>query len=416
VSALALVAPGLLSGTPTAGTAGSYPIQITATTNVDNATRAVTLAAPAILGPVTVMPVHAGGGTSLGWAVWAVDSTGVLWNGWQPSAGSAWSWAQLGSGFDPYLTPAVEPVDAGGATSGGFAVWVTDTSGNLWNGWQTSPGSAWKWANLGGGNLNAQGIAVEPVDAGGGHTGGFAVWLVNSLNWLVNGWQTAAGSGWKWAALSTSIIMQGTTPTVVPVDAGGGTTGGFAVWDIEWNGDLWNLWQTAAGSGWRWADMGGGNVGTQVIAVEPVDAGGATTGGFALWLVDGSGHLQNGSQTAAGSGWKWAELDSGNTYAGTPTVVPVEAGGATTGGFAVWADDSNSDLRYGLQTSTGSAWTFTTIYSPLGLSPVAEPAEAGGSTSTGFTVWVTVNTGALENGLQLLSPNSAWTWTNISAP
>jgi hypothetical protein len=109
-------------------------------------------------------------------------------------------------------------------------------------------------------------------------------------------------------------------------------------------------------------------------------------------------------------------LDSGNTYAGTPTVVPVEAGGATTGGFAVWADDSNSDLRFGLQTSTGSAWTFTTIYSPLGLSPVAEPAEAGGSTSTGFTVWVTVNTGALENGLQLLSPNSAWTWTNISAP
>jgi hypothetical protein len=362
---------------------------------------------PASYKTVAAMPVDATGATSGGFAVWAVDSNGTLWNGWQSSAGSAWSWAALHGGIRG--TPVVEPLDAGGGGSGGFAVWAVDTSGNLWNGWQTSAGSTWSWADLGGGNKGTPAVTVEPVDAGGGSSGGFALWLVDGSGRLMNGWQTSAGSSWHWASLGGG--MHG-TPAVEPVDAGGGSSGGFAAWAVDTSGNLWNGWQTSRGSGWDWADLGGGNAGTPAVTVEPVDAGGGTSGGFAVWLVDGSGRLMNGWQASAGSAWSWAALDSG--FQGTPAVEPVDAGGSTSGGFAVWAVDTSRNLWSGLQASAGSGWTWASLDSGLQGTAAAEPVDAGGATSGGFTIWAVDGNGVLWNGLQT-SPGSAWTWANVGA-
>jgi hypothetical protein len=355
------------------------------------------------------MPVDAGGGTSGGFAVWAVGASGTLWNGWQTSPGSAWSWAALRGGFQG--TVAVEPVNAGGGSAGGFAVWAVDTAGNLWNGWQTSAGSAWQWADMGGGNAGTPAVTVEPLNAGGGSAGGFAIWLVDGTGRLMNGWQTGSGSGWHWASMSGGF--QRMTPAVEPVNAGGGSAGGFTAWAVDTAGNLWNGWQTSSGSAWKWADMGGGNKGTPGVTVEPLNAGGASSGGFALWLVDGGGRLMNGVQSARGSAWSWSALDSG--VQGTPAVQPVDAGGGSAGGFAAWVVDAAGNLRNGLQSSPGSAWTFTSLHSGLSGTPAAEPVNAGGATTGGFTVWAVDPPGDLWNGLQS-SPGSTWTWTNIGVP
>jgi hypothetical protein len=201
-------------------------------------------------------------------------------------------------------TPAVEPVNAGGGSSGGFAAWAVDTAGNLWNGWQTSSGSAWKWANMGGGNTGTQAVTVEPADAGGATSGGFAIWLVDASGRLMNGVQTSSGSAWTWASLGSNFTHW--TPAVEPVDAGGGASGGFAVWAVDTTGTLWNGLQTSPGSGWTFASLDSGKQG--IVVAEPVDAGGATTGGFTVWAIGTSGVLWDGLQTSSGSAWTWTSI------------------------------------------------------------------------------------------------------------
>jgi hypothetical protein len=203
------------------------------------------------------VPTNDSGLTSGGFSAFVIDSTGTLWNNWQTGTGTSWSgWTSLGGSLKG--TPVIVPTNSSGLTTGGFSAFgIGKTSGDLVNNWQTSPGSGWSgWTSLGGGGLTGTPVIV-PTNDSGLTSGGFSAFAIDAAGALWNNWQTSPGSGWAgWASIGGGGLTG--IPVIVPTNNSGLTTGGFSAFGIDSIGTLWNDWQTGAGTGWSgWTSLGG---------------------------------------------------------------------------------------------------------------------------------------------------------------
>jgi hypothetical protein len=363
----------------------------------------------AFQGAAAVVPADDGGLTTGGLSVFAITTGSGLETTDQSAPGStSGNWTNLGG--DIQGTPVIVPNDDGGLTTGGFSAFAIGPSG-LGTAWQSAAGSTWSgWANLGGSLLQGTSPVVMPVSAGGLSSGGFTAFAISSSGELATAWQSASGSTWTdWTDLGGDF--QG-TPAIVPVNYGGLTSGGLAAFAIGPSG-LETAWQSAPGSTWTgWTDLGGSLLQGTTPVVVPVDDGGLTSGGFSAFAISSTGELATDWQSAPGSGWSgWADL--GGDFQGTPAIVPVDDGGLTSGGFEAFAISTNGQLETASQGAPGSGWGgWTSLAGDFSGTPVVVPITGSGVTS-GFEVFAITTGGQLETAWQT-TPSSAWSsWVSL---
>jgi hypothetical protein len=121
-----------------------------------------------------------------------------------------------------------------------------------------------------------------------------------------------SASGTASAALSITVIESSYSPppdsVTEPNASAGEATGGWTLFGIGTSGHLETSWQTFAGSRWtKWASLGGKLKGSPVIV--PNSTADLSTEGWTAFALSTSGHLETAWQTFPGSRWtKWASL------------------------------------------------------------------------------------------------------------
>jgi GH25 family lysozyme M1 (1,4-beta-N-acetylmuramidase) len=305
---------GVLSGTPSAGTGGRYPIQITASNGVGTpATQAFTLVVD-----VPGAPLPAGGvlgdinGDGVG-DILAMDSSGNLWL--YPNSGSgdanmfSAGRSKVGSGWSGYTLAAVAPL-YGSARAG---ILARDSAGNLWY-----------YPNTGGTGTSTFGARTQVGSAWNGYT---VVGLTSLYGSGGPGILARDSAGNLWYYPNTG--KTGTATFGARSQVGSGWTGYTVnVADVNGDGKPDLLAVDTSGTMWLYPSTGGTGTSTfgartQVAdswsGYQAIDVGSLTRGGTAADIlgIDPSGHM-------------WYYPNRGGT--GTSTFgAPVQVGSGWTG-------------------------------------------------------------------------------------
>ncbi|MFJ9785786.1 CHAP domain-containing protein [Amycolatopsis sp. NPDC101161] len=227
----------------------------------------------------------------------------------------------------PPAVPTHESMQPAAQTlTGGFVVFGRGNDQQLYNAWQSAPGSSW--------------TPFQPVTSGGGLSappaiyreadGRFSAYAVNTSGTLLTTWQTSPGSAWQpWTVIGGSGV------TGIPI-VERASTGGLVVFVRGVDGQLYNTWQPSAGSSWvalQVVTPGGSLTGTPAIHREP-------DGRFSAYAINSNGILISTWQSAPGSAWQpWAVIAGGTPLAGK-AVVDV----ASTGGLVLFARGTDGQL------------------------------------------------------------------------
>jgi hypothetical protein len=344
---------GVLSGTPAAGTAGSYPIQILAQNNGGSATQAFTLTVPVVpaTSPFAPAALNYSDGTI---ALYTIRSDGNIWSEHQTVPGGPFNgWQQLSTSGSFYGTPAVIETKSG--IIGIYA--YAPGPGVIMGASQTGPtGAVSAWSQIGSATdiqnsphvlLTASGvIAIYDADSSGAIEG-ISQFSANSA---FGAWHVLSPSEGLFAA-----------PAVLQTKSGV-----IALYAITPAGTLLGTSQHVVGG----AFSAWGQVGSASNLVGGPTALLTANGVIALYATDLNGAVDGISQFAPYSAFgNWQTLSPNEGFAGDPTVLQT-----SSGVIAIYAHTSADTILATSQSVPGgafSAWDQLGTATNLRSDPVA---------------------------------------------
>jgi large repetitive protein len=388
-SGVTLSSAGLLSGTPAAGTAGVYPITVTATNSAGSATQAFTLTVDETPAFTSTDQVVFGTGVAGSFTVTATGSpaptfteTGALPTGVSlssagvlsgtPTARSAGTYsititASNAGGTAAQAFTLIVDVPGAPAAAGGVLGDVTgnglddilavDGSGNLWLYPNTGSGNASMFTDgrtrVGSGWGGYTLAAVAPLNGATG-AGILAIAPGGDLWYYPNtggtgtgtfGGRSLVGTGWAGYTVVGVTDLYGTgQPSILAIDpagnlwyypgTGGTGTGTFGA-------------RTQVGSGWTGytADIASG---TSIIAVDPAGT---------MWLypnTGGTGTSTFGTPVQVSTGWAgYQAIDTGTltTASNGADILGIDPAGN------LWYYPNTGTGSYGTPIQVGTGWT-----------------------------------------------------------
>jgi YVTN family beta-propeller protein len=367
---VAFSSAGVLSGTPAAGTAGSYAIQITATNSGGSATQAFTLIVDQ---PATYKnPAITWTGNAVLAA--AADSSGNLDYWWQAAGTGVWNYQQVAAAGSTltYADPSVT------WASNAVLVTATDSSGNVDYWWQAAGTGVW----------HEQQVAA--ASGGVTYANPAITWTGNAV--LITAADSAGNLDYWWQAAGTGVwhqqqVAAAATSTLTYANPAITWTGNavlVSATDSSGNLDYW--WQAAGTGIWHQQQIAAGT--RTVTYKNPL----ITWAGNAVLVTaaDSSGNVDYWWQ-AAGTG-VWHEQQ---VAAATSTLTFASPAITWTGNAVlISAADSSGNLDYWWQAAGTGIWNPQQVAAATSTLTYASPAI----TWTGNAVLITAadSTGNLD--------------------
>ena len=232
----------------------------------------------------------------------------------------------------------------------GAQLWSTDSSGQIWSCYQTSPGGG--WTDWDGPGFAGQYMPAWQLAAADQNTGCLMLFALNIDGGVSAVAQASPSGGWdEWSA--DWLAGQPTEMIQIAAAQQWGSRG-IELWSIDHTGNIWTLYQKTAGGAWSsWEGPGFKN---QPVPMTRVAAAGQNNGCVMLVALDAAGQVWSISQTSPGGNWGgW----SGPNLAGQPcpfhTVTAAQQGGSR--GIEIWATDIDGNIWTLYQLTAGGSWS-----------------------------------------------------------
>jgi YVTN family beta-propeller protein len=373
---------GVLSGTPAAGTAGSYPIQITATNTAGTAAQAFTL----VVNPAPTSAPAALSDSDGSVALYTVGSDGNVW-AYFPGAFTVVQ--QLTTTGDFVGTPAVV------ATSNGdIGIYARTTSGMIMGATEDGPGGTVSaWTQLGiAANLVSDPVALLTA------SGAIAIYGSDSGGAVEGISQSAAYSAFgSWQTLSPDEGFAG-RPGVIQT-----SSGVIAIYATTSADSVLGTSQSAPfGPFGSWGQIGSA---TDLVSDPSVLL--TASGAIAIYAADSGGAIDGISQSAPYSAFgSWQTLSPQDGFTGPPAVLQTSSGvialyATTTSGTVLGTSQS---VAFGPFSSWAQIGTATDLISnPMALI----------TTSGAIAIYAADSSGEVSAISQSVSYGPFGSWTEL---
>lgn len=194
---------------------------------------------------------------------------------------------------------------------------------------------------------NAPLLTVIAASQQGGSRGA-QLWGIQFNNQLFSIYQDSPGGGWSgWLGPNWNQ-----SKPVIDIAASQQGTGDARVqlWALDQKQQLWSCWQTSPGGDWTGWSGPNWNSAPQLNGIAACSQGGSR--GAQLWGIDQNYNLNTTYQTSAGNGWS-------SWFPWSPQIqcMDLAAADQNDGRVQLWAIDMQMQLWSVWQTSPGGDWT-----------------------------------------------------------